>query len=439
MHGNPAFEEAAEGPAHPGVMQQAQPGAAHGPAQALPPHPQPAADQAGVELPVVVQAGAAHAQAPKTAAQLKTALAPARLANPAGQMEAFDAARSYQGNPARAGNVRVAVANSASNVAATAALTFGTGRVAGNAATGGAVLHGAEPAHGAIDPGRATVNQAVNVVATAVLGTAGNMVAQTVVPGAVDLVMPKKMAAIPAEALVPQQTDAHGAPVPLTQAQTQARADIKATQARLSNVGSHQNALTGAATFAGAQIARFTADSPSPTAGLVGWGASAAVSAVGGAGLGGTMAGRMANATHAVPDPHGAPGATVDMKLFYPQPTAPKVAPPWLGNAGQIATSGLARAANLAVAGVPLQAAVGAGQTLGRVIRDNVPAAHAAGAAVHGAAMAVAAGSYFKGLGLIGPMETARAQAGAAPQQAAQPAPAQDIEAQHPGPGAAQP
>jgi hypothetical protein len=399
----------------------------------------------------VGQAGPAQAQAqpqaqpqahaPTTAAQLKAALAPANLAGPAGQMAAFDAARSFQGNPARAGSVAVAVANSATNVAATAALTFGTGRVAGNAATGGAVVHGAEPEHGAINPGRAAANQAVNVLATAVLGTAGNMLAQTVVPGAVDLAMPRKMAAIPAEALVPQQMDAHGAPVPLTDAQTQARADIKAAQTRLSNVGSHQNALTGAATFASAQIARFIPDSPSPTAGLVGWGASAAVSAVGGAGLGGTMAGRMANATHAVPDPHGAPGSTVDMKLFYPQPTAPKVAPPWLGNAGQIAQSALVRTANLAVAGVPLQTAVGVGQTLGRVIRDNVPA-HAAGAAVHGAAMALAAGSYFKGLGVIGGMEgprpaAAAAAAAAAAQQAAQPAPAQDIEAQHPAQGAA--
>jgi hypothetical protein len=417
-------------------MQHAQPAAAHGPAQAV--QPQPAPDQAGLQMVAVGQAGPAHAQAPTTAAQLKAALAPANLANPAGQMAAFDAAASYQGNPARAGHVRVAVANSASNVAATAALTFGTGRVAGSAATGGAVVHGEDPAHGAIDPGRAAANQAVNVLATAVLGTAGNMVAQTVVPGAVDLVMPKKMAAIPAQALVPQQMDAHGAPVPLSDAQTQARADIKATQARLSNVGSHQNALTGAATFAGAQIARFAADSPNPTAGLVGWGASAAVSAVGGASLGGVMAGRMANATHAVPDPHGAPGSTVDMKLFYPQPTAPKIAPPWLGNAAQVAQSGLARTANLAVAGVPLQTAVGAGETLGRVIENNA-GAHAAGAAVHGAAMAVAAGAYFKGLGLIGPMEAGRAQAGAAAAQAAQPAPAQDIEAQHQGPGAAQP
>ncbi len=405
VHGNPAFEEAAEGPAHPGAMPQAQPGAAHGPAQA-----------------------------PNTAAQLKTALAPARLADPAGQMEAFDAARSYQGNPARAGNVAVAVTNSALNVATTAALTFGTGRVAGSAATGGAVVQGTEPDHGAIDPGRAAANQAVNVLTTAALGTAGNMLAQTVVPPLTDWLAPKKMTAIPAEALVPQQTDAHGAPVPLTEAQTQARADIKAAQTRLSNVGSHQNALTGAATFTTAQIARFVRDSPEPTAGLIGWGASAAVSTVGGAGLGGTMAARMAKATHAVPDPHGAPGATVDMKLFYPQPTAPKVAPPWLGNAAQIATSTGARIANLVVAGIPLQTAVGAGKTLGNVITGSIPQ-HAAGAAVHGAAMALAAGSYFKGVGAIGGIEAPRPAAAAAAAAAAQPAP--DIEAAHPAPAGA--
>ncbi len=406
------------------------------PADAGLPQPAPAG---GAGQPQQAPAGGAGQRV--DAAALKAALAPpaGQTTLPAGQsqLDAFEAARQYQ-QGGRAKDLLRATTNQTLNTAVTAMATFGTGRNLANMALDAT----SQAINGHVDmpaPGSVAAYSAVSAVG----GTATNMLAQSVAPYVSDKFLGNKMTAVPAEALVPQRTDAAGQPVPLTGAEQALRAEIKARQAELMSTGSAANTLLGGLAFTASQVVRtMAAPPPHPPAHppahmdlnlgkeLATWGAGTAVSAGGGAVMGAAMALRQARATMSLPDPAN-PGQQVTMNLFQPLPTAPTLRPAWAGNAGQVGGSAGMRVLNLAVAGVPLQigAAIAAG---------HGNAAVAGGAQALG--MAAGASAYFQGQGLIAGVEGARAReraqaqaAAAAAAQAAQAAP------QDAAPGAAHP
>jgi hypothetical protein len=372
------------------------------------------------------------AAAPRTtAADLKTAMNGAKAdgATPADQQAGFQALAQYAAQPNRRDHA-LARLNEVAQGAATAAITFGGGRPAGNWAVDAAGPNLPQ------DPGY--VDAGAHAVGSAIGGTVMNMLAQAFVPGAGDALFRHKMAPVPAEALVPQRTDEHGAPIPLSPAETALRKEITERQKAIGDPGSMANTMAGAAAFTGAQIVRLGAELGKTEGGAAGaaeegatpskrqkamqMGFSAAVSATGGALLSAAVVAQKHNAKISVPNPNG--GAPVDMPLFVPTKPQAGVAPPWRGNVSQVVGSALMRVMNLAIAGTPIQAGLAAMQ---RIQRPDVGAL----AAVAGQLTGVAA--YFAGLGRLARIEGPR------PHGPAQPAAAEAVAPAGGAPGGAGP
>lgn len=446
-HANPAFQPADDaGASRPGQPQHnPRARAPAGGLAALPPRAEHRAESSNIAsssnaLSAAVYAEGAGGEARRPAAaprrqsnaqQLKNALegAKANGASAGDQQAGFQALQRYAAQHHRLDNAR-ANANDVVQGATLAALTFGVGRPLGNLA----VDEGAPE----VAAGSGYGDAGLHAMGSAAGGTVLNMAAQALLPGAGDAIFGRKMTAVPAEALVPQRTDADGVAIPLSPAETALRNEIKARQQAIGNPGSMANTMAGAVAFTGAQVIRLgvemgltdggaagaAEDGKTPGLGqkLAGMGFSAGVSATGGALLSSAVLAQKHNATISVPNPDG--GEPVTLPLFAPTPSHSGVAPPWRGTAAQVAGSAAMRLLNLVAAGVPIQAGIAAAQRL--TLPDVGVLATVAG-------QLTGVASYFPGLGLIGSIEGPR------PHGPAQPAAAHPVAPEAAGPGAAAP